>query len=528
MSFDKHTPASSPPPVFVSPALISMLLVVGVFLFATWQAFSTQKFAWLATIPGIPLAVFFLSRRDYFFLTIVIFTSANIWMPITGNDVPFHIYLRLIFVAGIIGAAIISRPPAARWDLPRISLICWTAIILMTMAVRGTGIRQLGSSLWGGKDYILLVAMILFLLVIPQSVRLTRKQWIAATVCIAFLPIIPLLADLLYIASGGRLYFLYYIFKPSAAVSETLTTLMDQDESWRLRGASRIDLLLILLLLLPRLGRTLHGKGIATILFFCAFILASFGGFRGSLIGLLGIAAIYAWLRARHRRMLMISVAALVGVSLMAFAHFAGPSLPSPAQRVLTIIPFARVNPIVRLDAEFSSRWRLRIWEEALRSEVRPHLLVGRGMCFDPNRLIPQFGRHVDEWVETQNYVTNGNFHSGPLSSLVSFGLPGFLCLLVFMISSVVKHLRIQRMEWHDPTLRHIHLVFTCYFVYFSVAFYLIYGDLSHFMVRYLSILCLLEMLGHTRREEVDDLQDAPAPSPLVTEPARARAIRYT
>ena len=527
MSFDKRTPTSSPPPIYVSPALISMILVVCVFLFATWQGFSTQQLAWLATIPGIPLAVFFLNRRDYFFLTIIIFTAADIWMPVAGNNVPFHIFLRLIFVAGIIGASIISRPPAGRWDVPRISLVCWMVIILVTVAVRGTGIRQLGSPLWGGRNYIILLAMLLFFLVIPLSVRLSRRQWIAIPVMMALLPIIPVLADLLYILSGGKLYFLYYIFKPGGGVAEAANTLMDQESGWRIQGASRVDLLLLLLLAMPWLGRSPHGKIISAFLFMAALALASLGGFRGALLASIGVTLIYAWYRAPHRRMLIISAVLALVMMLIAVAHFAAMSLPSPVQRVLSIVPFARVEPMVEIDANFSSRWRLRIWEETLRTEVRPHLIVGRGFCFDPNRLIPQYGPYMDEWSDTQNNVTNANFHSGPLSSLVLFGVPGFLCLLVFMISSVLKHLRIHRMDWHDPLLQHIHFVFLCYFLYSTLSFHLIYGDLTLSMIRYLSLLCLLEMLGNTRREEVDRNPVEAPPAPLISEPVRTRAIRY-
>lgn len=527
MSFDKSTSTSSPPPIFVSPALISMILVVCAFLFATWHAFSTQNFAWLAIIPGIPLAVFFLNRRDYFFLTIIFFASANIWMPIMGNDVPIDIFLRLVLVLGILGATIISRAPAATWDLPRISLVVWAAIVLMTMAIRGSGIRQLGSPLWGGKGYIILLTMMLFLLVIPRNVRLTRKQWISVPIMIAILPIVPLLADLLYIFSGGKLYFLYYIFQPSGGVTEATTSLLDQDLGWRIKGTSRLDLLMLLLIAMPWLGRSPHGKISATILFVISLGLASLGGFRGALLTGIGIALIYAWYRTVNRKLIFFAIIFAAGMGLITVGRFLGTSLPSPLQRVLTIVPFSRVDPIVEIDAAYSSRWRLQIWEETLRTEVRPHLIVGRGLCFDPNRLIPQYGPYLDEWSVTQNAVVNGNFHSGPLSALVMFGVPGFICLLVFMVSAIVKHLRIQRMQWHDPLLQQVHFVFLCYFLYATVAFYLLYGDLTFMMIRHLSFLCILEMLGNTRREEVDQMPEETSPAPLVAEPVRARAIRY-
>ncbi|MFO1523985.1 MAG: O-antigen ligase family protein [Kiritimatiellia bacterium] len=456
------------------------------------------------------------------------FTSANIWIPLAGNDLPTHILLRLIMVVAMVGAAIISRPPARGWDAPRISALCWIAIIMTTMAVRGTGIRQLGSSLWGGKDYIYLLGMLFFLIAIPPSVRLSRKQWIAVPIIMALLPIAPLLADLLFINTGGKLYFLFYLFKPGSGVAETTTMLLDNETGWRIQASSRLDILMVLLLALPWAGRQLHGKIVCFCVFLSALAVSSLGGFRGGLLSILGVTIIYAWLRAPQRRVTILAAMVSGFLGLVSVAYLLGPHLPSPVQRVLTIVPFSRVDPIVRIDADRSSSWRVEMWRDILQTEVRPHLVVGRGFSFDPNKLTPRFGRDIDQWASLQNFIISGNFHNGPLSALVLFGIPGLLTLLVLMFSSIAKHLRIHKMEWHDPVLQHIHFIFLCYFIYSTLAFLLIYGDLAPWMSNYLSILCLMEILGHTRREEVDALPVHEVPGPLVPEPVRQRAIRYT
>jgi hypothetical protein len=528
MSFDNRTPTSSPPPIYVSPALVSMILVVGLFLFATWQAFSTQKFAWLALIPGIPLAVFFLNRRDYLFLTIVMVTASDLWLPTLGNDVAFHIFLRWSLVIGMIGAAIIARPPAGRWDVLQLSLYGWLIIILLTMAVRGTGIRQLGSPLWGGRAYIILLGSLLFLIATRRSIRLTRRQWLSIPVMISVLPLIPVIADLVYIASGGKLYFLYYIFKPGGGVAEAATALLDQEVGWRVQASSRVNLLPLLLLAMPGLQRTPHGKIAAALIFMATLAIASMGGFRGALLGIIGVTLVFAWLSAPHRRGALLTACAAAFLGLVAFAHFAGPHLPSPMQRVLTIVPFSKVDPTIRMDADHSSQWRINLWQETLRTEVRPHLLIGRGLSFDPNKLLPQYTQTIDEWLVSQNFITTGTFHNGPLGTLVLFGIPGLLCLLTLMFSAVVKHLRIHRMEWHDPLLRQIHLVFLCYVVYGTLSFLLIFGDLTYGLAGYFASLGFLEMLDHARREAVDTPTVAKIPAPLVPQPPRNRAIRFT
>lgn len=531
MSLDRNQSADKQAPaIFVSPALVSMILVVGLFLLVTWHAFSTQRFAWLALIPGIPVAVFLINRRDLFLMVIVVFTEANIWLPLAGNDVPFHIFMRLALVGVLVGTAILDRHARIRWDFPRIATVLWLVVILATMAIRGSGIKQLGSHLWGGKNYIILVTSILFYLIIPAHIRFTRRQWLTAMVFMALLPLVSLLADVLYVQSNGRLYFLYYIFKPGEAISAATDVFLEEVGGiWRFKGASQLDLLLLCFLLSPRLGKSPHGKVFLGLLFIGSIFAAAFSGFRGSFIRIATVTLAFFWISRPHHRGRLVFVTLAMGVCMAVLAMTFGRSLPHPVQRVLSIFPMADIEPVVRVDADSSSSWRMEIWNLTLRNEVRPHLLVGRGLCFDPNQLIPQYSIRQETWESIQNAVTTGGFHSGPLSILVSFGLPGLLLLLGITVSSTVKHWRIHHRPWHDEWMRLIHLILLAYTLHLVLGFWLIYGDLNMVMLQYFSMLTFMEILAATRAEEVDlkNLVEV-APPKLLEEPVRARVIRFT
>ena len=531
MSFDPQSThsRSQPAPIFVSPAMLSMILVVAVFLFATYHAFSTQQFSWLALIPSIPLAVYLINRKDVFFLMIVGFTAANIWVPLAGNDVPIHISMRLALCVVLIGTSIITRQGGGKWDLLRLSTTGWLVIILATMMARGTGIRQLGSSLWGGKNYVLLFSAVFFFLIVPRFIQLTRNQWKWIIAMLVLLPVIPLAADLLYIASGGKLYFLYYVFKPGGGVAETVTSITDESSAWRVQGVAQIDLLLPLFVVSPWLGRSPHGKMILALMFSVTIILGGLSGFRGTLLRIIGLTIIYLWFRHPGRRVSMLVVTLSIFLGLVGVAHFAGRSFPPPVQRVMTVLPYANVDPFIRMNADHSSNWRIKIWDDVIRTELRPHLILGRGFSFNPNKLFPLRTQYFEEWQVIQNAVTTGDFHSGPLIATVLFGLPGFAFLLLIMFSALLKHWRIHHLEWQDPLLRHIHFVFFASFLYSTLSFLLIYGDLSFMMIGYFMTLTFMEILAAGRQRDEENQRDGDSTQPkLVSEPTRNRVIRFT
>jgi len=338
------------------------------------------------------------------------------------------------------------------------------------------------------------------------------------------------MADVLYVQTNGKLYFLYYIFKPGDAIGATTSAMVEEAGGiWRFQGASQLDLLMLCLLLSPRLGKHPHGKVILALLFFGSVVTAAFSGYRGSFVKIAFIVLAFLWLsRPRQRgRLVLLSLAA--GACLMVVAMTFGRALPQPIQRVLSIVPMADIDPLVRLDAEGSSAWRLEIWNLALRSEVRPHLILGRGLCFNPNQLIPQFTVRQETWETIQNSVTTGAFHSGPLSILVSFGIPGLLLLLVITISARIKHWRIHYKPWHDEWLRLVHLILLAYSLHMVFGFWFIYGDLGLLMVQYFIMLTFMEMLAATREEEVDLKEFVEAEPPkLISEPLRTRVIRFS
>src|SRR5205085_2863821 len=130
--------------------------------------------------------------------------------------------------------------------------------------------------------------------------------------------------------------------------------------------------------------------------------------------------------------------------------------LPLNVQRTLSVLPGVKIDPIARLDAEASSEWRLNIWRHLV-PQIPHYLLVGKGLGFSGSDLqslvtvSPNTGLG-DADVEGIELVAD--YHNGPLSVIIPFGIFGSLGFLWFLVACL-RVLR-QNYRFGDPRLRHL------------------------------------------------------------------------
>jgi O-antigen ligase len=213
---------------------------------------------------------------------------------------------------------------------------------------------------------------------------------------------------------------------------------------------------------------------------FCAFtIIALFGGFRSTVIVLVMILALLFYLeRLHYTRLLLPTVfAVLVGGGLMVL--FAA-RLPFAVQRSLTIVPFIRLDPLARMDAENSSEWRVQMWRELL-PQIPQYLIVGRGYSFTAAEKLQARG-------STEESKVVGNYHNGPLSVILPFGIFGAIGFLWFTVASL--RVLYQNYQFGDPAYHKINTFLFVYFLSKMIYFYAVFGAF------HMDLPALLGLLG--------------------------------
>jgi hypothetical protein len=147
------------------------------------------------------------------------------------------------------------------------------------------------------------------------------------------------------------------------------------------------------------------------------------------------------------------------------------------------------VSPEVRAETAGSSQWRFEMWR-VVRPEIPKYLLVGKGYAIDPTDLYLA-SEAVDLGV-LPNYtvaITVGDYHNGPLSVLIPFGIWGALAFL-WLLGAGIKVLYCNR-RYGDSRLRLINDLLFGYFLTQCLFFFFIFGDLSSQLSLFLGMLGL-------------------------------------
>jgi hypothetical protein len=242
-------------------------------------------------------------------------------------------------------------------------------------------------------------------------------------------------------------------------------------------------------------------------------VLGMFGGFRSMVIGFLGVFLFQFFLEGLHRTRLlpgMILVCAALMVGGISFST----KLPLTIQRALAFLPI-RVDPMVRDSAESSSTWRLTMWKAVL-PQVPQYLLMGKGLAMAQRdyNFAAQFGEdtiRADQW----GAAMAGDYHNGPLSILIPFGIWGMLAFLWFLAGAF-------RVLWNNyrygnPALQVLNTFLLATFTVRVLMYFVIVGGFTSDMVYFVGIVGFSVALNHGIAR--------PVASPAMTEAVPVRNL---
>jgi hypothetical protein len=371
--------------------------------------------------------------------------------------------------------------PSLTWPL----LFLTGVVVITAKLTGGIGLRSLGSDTYGGKKlFFILAAVIGYFALSSQSIpsdkvhRYTRFFFLSG--------ITSAVSNFIFLA-GPSLYFLFLVFPTENAAAqafEEFQTTSADVRFVRLTGIT-VAAMFAFYYLLARYGLRglLDLKKPWRIAFaLTCFGLSLLGGFRSAVIifAILCVAQFYFERLYRTRFLLATVLSLIVGGALL--ATFAT-RMPLSMQRSLSFLP-VEIDPLARISAEASTEWRLEMWKLLL-PQVREHLLLGKGYSLDPTDLYL-----TDQSVRrglAQGYegaMVAGDYHSGPLSILIPFGVFGLIGLVWLMAASIRVLYRNHRFS--DPSLQTINTFLLSFFVaravYYFIGFGSFYSDLPIFL----------------------------------------------
>jgi hypothetical protein len=224
------------------------------------------------------------------------------------------------------------------------------------------------------------------------------------------------------------------------------------------------------------------------------------GGFRNGIMTvvltfLLGIAY-----RSGGTGVLLSSFMGMIGIALLAIINLLAP-LPPNVQRALTFLP-GTWEQRYKDDAEGSTEWRVEVWKEALFTDRWiQNKYIGDGLGFTAAELASQMNEHkgaragisgLDAHRET--VLSNGDYHSGPVSSVRVVGYIGLIVFLLAQIRLAVHshHLikRYRHTEWFPLTL-----LIGIPIIYFPFFYVFVFGDFKKAAAAFLFSCAMIRLL---------------------------------
>jgi O-antigen ligase len=366
-----------------------------------------------------------------------------------------------------------------------IPLLFLLGVVLVTAKLTGgIGFHALGGTTIGGKKlFFILASVIGYYAISNYHIPAEKSHKYAGLFVLS--GVTAVLPNLIYMG-GPTIWFLYMLFPPEFALNQAVE---DFDPNFvavrfsRLTGVTFAAIAAVSFLFMKFGLRDMLDirKPWKLAVLALAFIASLLGGFRSALITFALLVAMQFWLEGLFRTRFLVAglIALLLGlVVLIPLA----PKLPLSVQRSLSVLP-VKIDPMARADAQASTEWRLEMWKVLL-PQISEYLWLGKGYAIDPSDL------YLAEEAVKRNLIKNyevallaGDYHSGPLSVLVPFGIFGVIGFLWFIGASI--RLLYRNYRFSDPSLQKINTFllasFLARFVYYIVGVGALSSDLVFF-----------------------------------------------
>jgi len=404
------------------------------------------------------LILFWNSAFNAFFLP----AQPHFWLLLAGLS------LGISWLNNVMGQKNFIRVP----ELTR-PLIFFAIVVLAVAFIRGFGVRALGSSSFGGRGYFYIFGAIIgYFALTAERIPLGKAgRWTG----LFFLSGSTFALSNLIFLLGPAFYFLYLLVPPEYAISQAQSEAGTTDVD-RIAGLPP-TCVAIVCFLLARYGI----KGILDwrkpwrFLFFCStLVVLGFGGFR-SVYVLIGLLCIIQFFLEGLYRTIYLPISVGVVTLAVALTILFADRLPLSMQRAVSFLPVT-VDSSVAADAAGSWDWRINMWK-TLVPDIPRYFFVGKGYRIGPEDL------YLADMATQMGLVENfevsrvaGDYHSGPLSLIISFGVFGVIGFLWLMCAGTKVLFRNYR--YGAAPLRGINSFLLAFFVAHSLFFLFFFGDI--------------------------------------------------
>jgi hypothetical protein len=419
----------------------------------------------LGTVIVVVASVSLFSGRFFWVLTIASSFLDGTFPILRGSFTPFQILMAIGVAKFLIGDVVLRRTrirTPARFDT---LLIAGFMAVLTWHGVHDRfGMRFLGSSIWGGRNYLnVFVGLAAFFVI--MSIPMKPKLWARLPYVVIAVSLFDLTIAVITKIVPSSVYVIYPFYSAVSTGSLEQIVMGTTDITGRVGAFGNFGLILITLVLASiSLPQILHPSNFFRLI---ALIVGSisvlYSGFRSAVFNTLTV-TLAAGIRDLKFAVLALLPLVAIGLFAVSVINSEFVTLPKQVQRSLTFLP-GKWDPDMVMDANASNDFRRQVWTLWLRDYFPAQPFFGRGFGFK------------SQWAEKSVYEYNpnsnrqaietGNIHNGFLAALDCFGIIGTFFFVIWNFRLLVRTFKVGRPD-NDPggfTLRFIGLYLSAWIV---------------------------------------------------------------
>jgi O-antigen ligase len=421
----------------------------------------------------IPLALTIHHRALIWFSSA--FVSA-FFLP--GQPQFWMIFSVLSFLISVLSWPLARAKLKPVWDPGVLASLLFLAVVMVVTAVHsgGIGLKVLGSATFGGRKYLYMICAIVGFVALTMQV-IPRKNALKDLSAFCLAPASAAVGSLAYML-GSNFYFLFLLFPAEMAMNQAMAD-FDPGQGGLKRytgfGPAAIAIVMCALMRwglrgildLKRPGRLL--------LVMCALFLGLLSGFRSALGVCFIIGGVQFFAEGLYRTRYAVVLGTLA-VAAYGFVAVFAESLPLSAQRAISFLPI-KVDTQARLSAQSSIDWRLNMWSVAAK-DIPKYFWIGKGYAVDPTDLY--FATESVRRGFAQDFdlfLRAGDYHSGPLSVILPFGIFGVIGFLWFCAASI--SVLWKNMRYGDVSYKQINIFLFSMFIGRLIFFLFFFGSIE-------------------------------------------------
>jgi hypothetical protein len=495
-------------------------------IFVGYHISSWDQMPSFSTLIAVLLLMFlpFLLKWHHFWLILSWNTYAMVFF-LPGRPSFMLVLGGLSLLVSLIEHGIKQEAPLIHVGAVFWPIVFLTCVILATAKLRGgIGLQIAGSSNVGGKKYIFALGGVVgYFALIAQ--RIPREKVLRYTTAFLLSPASNLISDLSLFIAPSAVYYIFLLFPSTGSLEQSAAFGADPQAIERMAGiAGGCSAMVYTMMARYGLGGIFSGAKIWRAPLFLGLVgLSLLGGFRGTLVTILMTGTFLFCLEGLYRSRLMpvlCCIFALGGVLLFSVAEH----LPLSMQRTLSVLPFVKVSDVAEESAKASSDWRVGMWKEVA-PEIPRYLLLGKGYSINTVELEKVSMDTVgDESVKGAELA--GDYHNGPLSVIIPFGLGGVIGFL-WLVGAGLKVVY-NNYKYGDPEFRRVNTYFFAAYMTKAIYFFAVFGSFEGDLAGFLGLLGMSIAINGGMRQRVKakapSLQKAPSPAWKLG-PARPAAL---